>query len=69
MGIHYSNKCIENLHFKLEKLLCNFVGLCNFFACARPILKFFGLETEHLFYVAPDSTSGTVTPIRLACVK
>ena len=27
MSIHYCYKCIENLHFKLKKLLCNFVGL------------------------------------------
>ncbi len=25
---------------------------CNFFACERSMLKNFGLETEHLFYVA-----------------
>ncbi len=49
MSIHHFHKCIENLRFKLTKLLCNFVGLCNFFACARPILKIFELETDHLF--------------------
>ena len=25
---------------------------CNFSACAHPILKNFGLETEHIFYEA-----------------
>ncbi len=52
ISIQYCHKCIENLHFNREKLLCNFVVFCNFFACAHSILKNFGLETEHLFYVA-----------------
>ncbi len=64
MSIYYCHKCIENLHFKLKKLLCNFVGLCNFFACARPISKFFGLEAEHLFYVALESFHATIVPRR-----
>ncbi len=31
---------------------CFFQGFCLFFACMRPILKNFGLETDNLFYVA-----------------
>ena len=30
----------------------NFVDLCNLFACAHSNFQIFGLETEHLFYVA-----------------
>ncbi len=52
MCIQYCHSYIENLYLTWEKQVCNFVIFCNFFACARSILKNFGLETEHLFYVA-----------------
>ncbi len=52
MCIQYCYRYIKNLYLTWEKQVCNFVNFCNFFACARSILKNFGLETEHLFYVA-----------------
>ena len=52
MSIQCCHRYIENLYLKIKIQLCNFVFFCNFFACARSILKNFGLETEHLFYVA-----------------
>ncbi len=41
-----------SIYRKSVMKLCNFLFFCNFFACARSIYKLFGLETEHLFYVA-----------------
>ncbi len=57
MCIQYCHRYIENLYLTLEKQVCNFGIFCNFFACARSILMNFGLETEHLFYVAQYTCS------------
>ena len=53
MCIQYCHSYIENLYLTWEKQVCNFVIFCNFFACARSILKILDLK-QYIYFTWPN---------------